>query len=228
MTRGTSRSSGSRPRSELARFLHAHREAEGITREQLAERLGVPLNVVARWEHGTNPNAPHFRRIVEYFDLPAERAVTFLTFLDENIAELDEWARYIRGRRFFAGLGLVEAADRLGVDSRSVTHWENGRGLPTPGRLPHIAELLGIPLAELVARYPGELAIPGPRQGDRPRKATHETMAIWAADYAAAFEPRKTHARLAEQWNCSRHEVSLRLVSLRRHGYLEMPGRGKR
>ncbi len=44
-----------------------------LLQEELADQLGVSHDAIARWEDGSrNPNRDNFKKICEYFNVPAE------------------------------------------------------------------------------------------------------------------------------------------------------------
>lgn len=57
-------------------------------------------------------------------------------------------ARFITGRRGVES--RREFAARLGVTRQALEAWEKGTATPTPAHLVHIAEVLGVDLAQLV------------------------------------------------------------------------------
>lgn len=48
------------------------------------------------------------------------------------------------------GLNLTEFANQVGVHISVACHWENGRSRPDLSRLPRIAQVLDVPLLQLV------------------------------------------------------------------------------
>jgi transcriptional regulator with XRE-family HTH domain len=53
-------------------ILRAARERPGMTRAQLAERSGVPVDTIRRWEDGTrNPTLPRLLRVLDALDCPS-------------------------------------------------------------------------------------------------------------------------------------------------------------
>ena len=48
------------------------------------------------------------------------------------------------------GLTQAEAAEKLGVVPETVANWESGRAEPSVATLRKLADLYGVPLAELV------------------------------------------------------------------------------
>lgn len=56
----------------------------------------------------------------------------------------------IRERRVARGLSQLELAGRLGVKQQSVSRWEAGESLPRAQTFVRLAEVLGVPLDDLL------------------------------------------------------------------------------
>lgn len=63
--------------------------------------------------------------------------------------------RNIADRRNYLGLTQAEFAEKLGADTVTVSRFERGSNLPSLLRLERIADVLGIPLAELLSQSTG-------------------------------------------------------------------------
>jgi transcriptional regulator with XRE-family HTH domain len=63
--------------------------------------------------------------------------------------------RNIADRRNALGLTQAEFAEKLGADTVTVSRFERGSNLPSLLRLERIADVLGIPLAELLSQSTG-------------------------------------------------------------------------
>ena len=60
--------------------------------------------------------------------------------------------------RVRAGLNQAEVAERMGVSAPSISGWEKGRARPKHGRMPALAEILGVSASDLLGDHePGEL-----------------------------------------------------------------------
>ncbi len=70
-----------------------------------------------------------------------KKATSLGVLLGRNIAE----------RRAALGLTQAEFAEQLGADTVTVSRFERGSHLPSLLRLQNIAEILGMPLAELLS-----------------------------------------------------------------------------
>ena len=55
----------------------------------------------------------------------------------------------IRAARVNVGLSQKEAADRLGVSSKTLGSWEKGVTFPPADKIPAICELYGVPYDQL-------------------------------------------------------------------------------
>jgi transcriptional regulator with XRE-family HTH domain len=71
-----------------------------------------------------------------------KKATSLGVMLGRNIAE----------RRINLGLTQAEFAEQLGADTVTVSRFERGSHLPSLLRLQNIAEILGMPLAELLSQ----------------------------------------------------------------------------
>lgn len=58
--------------------------------------------------------------------------------------------------RIRAGLNQAEVADRMSVSAPAVSGWEKGRARPKHGRMAALAEILGVPTAELLGDHAPE------------------------------------------------------------------------
>ena len=83
-------------------------------------------------------------RLVNYLVLNTvkKKATSLGVLLGRNIAE----------RRITMGLTQAEFAEKLGADTVTVSRFERGSHLPSLLRLQNIAEILGMPLAELLSQ----------------------------------------------------------------------------
>lgn len=100
----------------------------------------------------------------------------------------------IRGARISKGLTLQNVADSLGVRTPSVAQIESGRALPSPDRLPALAELLELDLVELSileAMDRGRIALPPGTSREQVQAAVESVL---AQQSRAEAEPHDPHA----------------------------------
>lgn len=64
--------------------------------------------------------------------------------------------------RLAKGLTQAALARAMGVDQSVISDWETGRSSPSSGRLPRLAELLGVTIDQL---FSGPEEAPGERAG---------------------------------------------------------------
>lgn len=56
--------------SEFARFLRRERQRRGFTQSEVAERMNVGAQTVARWERGDVPQRRHWDHLSSFFGFP--------------------------------------------------------------------------------------------------------------------------------------------------------------
>ncbi len=100
------------PGKALPRLLFQRRRALRLTKRQVAERLGVHVEMVGKWERGENaPRAMYH---------PAIRAFIGQSAWDKAHTHLPPLTRY----RLKCGWSQAKLAAALGVSERSVGRWE--------------------------------------------------------------------------------------------------------
>ena len=67
--------------------------------------------------------------------------------------------KFIAERRKLAGLTQMQLSERLGVTDRAVSKWENRIGYPDVTLIPHLAEILKIPIEILFGKTQNVTAI---------------------------------------------------------------------
>lgn len=60
--------------------------------------------------------------------------------------------QFLKQVRTEKGLTQKAVADELGISDKTVSKWENGRGLPKPSLMIPLCELLGITVNELLSK----------------------------------------------------------------------------
>lgn len=91
----------------------------------------------------------------------------------------------LRNARKVKGLTQVEVANALGVTQGAVRQWEAGATTPSAGKLSKVADLLDIPVAELLAPSPGAQVTAG---RDATVAVGHGATATNGGDAAALIE----------------------------------------
>jgi transcriptional regulator with XRE-family HTH domain len=107
---------------------------------------------------------------------------------------MSEVGKKIRAARISKGLTLQAVADVLGIRNASVAQLESGRALPSPDRLPALAELLELDLVELSileAMDRGRIALPPGTSREQVQAAVESVM---AQQSMAEAEPHDPHA----------------------------------
>ena len=64
--------------NKLAENIRSYRKGLGLTQEQLAERLGITLGAVSKWERGSSePNLPYIMELAELFHVSVDALIGF-------------------------------------------------------------------------------------------------------------------------------------------------------
>ncbi|HEY0781727.1 MAG TPA: helix-turn-helix transcriptional regulator [Thermoanaerobaculia bacterium] len=109
--------------SQLGGQIKARRREAGLSRKDLALRLGVTRDAVRAWETGrANPGAKRYPAVV-----------AFLGF-EPGVGETASVGAAIRAARRRQGLTQAALAARLGVTEVAVWHWERRATLPRRAR----------------------------------------------------------------------------------------------
>jgi transcriptional regulator with XRE-family HTH domain len=66
----------------------------------------------------------------------------------------------VRMRRMMLGMSQEKLGDALGLTFQQVQKYEKGTNRVGAGRLPQIAEILGVPIAALFKDYAGTVSVP--------------------------------------------------------------------
>ena len=132
---------------ELARI----RRQQGITQEQLAERLGISQLAIDQWERGT-------RRLEPWEIVPLARALgspegEFAKFLPPHLRS-SSFARALRNIRCGRKLNQRELAELVGVGPEIIASYENGEDYPDLKTLFTLARELGVSRQQLSGFVP--------------------------------------------------------------------------
>ena len=126
------------------------RRRMGLSREEVALKLGVHMLSIKNWETGKNrPRAQFIPALARLYGLeePELRQTLGLEELErERAAKRGQALRQIRLR---AGLSLEQAAWRMDVTASAVRQWETGKNRPKPQSQRKIAQAYGLEPAEL-------------------------------------------------------------------------------
>lgn len=71
-----------------------------------------------------------------------------------------EVGKSIRAHRLLAGMSQSELGRKIGVSFQQVQKYEKGTNRVGAGRLPQIAEILGVPVGALFKDHAGTVAVP--------------------------------------------------------------------
>ena len=118
--------SGDRIRDERLRL--------SMTRQELADHLGVHVTAVRHWEKGVRtPTASNLRRLQEWFeeDVPS------------YMVRIEEIGDQIRDERLRRGMTQQELADHFAIGVDTVHCWEDGLKTPQPHYLRRLREWFG-------------------------------------------------------------------------------------
>ena len=117
-----------------------------LSRQQLADHLGVAEESVRRWERGgSQPSTQHEARLIAVLAI----AEGYFGTTPSRREELPELSRRLVQERFQRGITQVEAAKIVGVAQATYAGWEIGRSVPGSASRGEIAEYLGLTLLEL-------------------------------------------------------------------------------
>gem|GEM_PF-1171112 len=123
-----------------AEKLRRTRVAAGLSRPELAERIGADASIVKSWEtRGVRPTVSNLSRVADALGLSVGDLYQPDATTEGSLADL----------RIAAGLNQRELAQQLGVSQSSVTRWEGGRARPTWEEITHYAAALGVTRIEL-------------------------------------------------------------------------------
>ncbi len=76
--------------NRLAENIHSYRKAMGLTQEQLAERLGITLGAVSKWERGSSePDLSYIMELAELFHVSVDALIGFTMHGNDADAEAD-------------------------------------------------------------------------------------------------------------------------------------------
>ena len=138
------------------------REAKGLSRDELAKKLGVHNSSVGYWERGQGwPDPKHHKKLSALLNIPVER----LTPPDGPRAKGANNGQYsgksprspahaalgkvIAEARAAKELSPEQVGAKLGVSDNSIYGWEAGYWAPSAEVAPKLAKLLAVPVERL-------------------------------------------------------------------------------
>ncbi len=117
----------------LGRLIRHHRQRQGLSRDALADMLGVDPSTVQGWERrGHRPWPGLHARLAGVLGLPTAAAEAGTTFGER-----------LRTARLRAGLTQRELAKRVGVGQQVVSEWESGKRAATGKQCDRLSGMLG-------------------------------------------------------------------------------------
>ena len=163
-------------------------QSSGLSQRHLARRLGVAPSTVTRWKLGAAPR---------------HGSATLLWELSGRAAdELVEAQHPLRRARVIAGLTVRELADRVPTSPTAVSHWEAGRRRPGEQARNRLADVLGVPVADVeswfgITPVRREHAVPGLAHVRRERGWSQRDVArVWGVSPAFVQRLEATSRRL--------------------------------
>src|SRR5262245_57263872 len=130
----------------FGQHLESARLRAGMSRSDVASRLGVSEESVRRWERGWS--APSSDRVGQLIAVLAIDA-SALTTLPGHPEDLPPLARKLREERSQRGITQAAAADLLGVAQPTYAGWEIGRAAPLERYYHPVADFLGMSVEEV-------------------------------------------------------------------------------
>lgn len=128
------------------------RKESGISQSELAEKLGVHLQTVSKWERGIMlPDVGQFGDIAKALDVPLETLLMQPTGEKQYVGEfsvpaLSEKIIELRGKR---GLSQSDVAEAVGCSPDAVSRWERGVTCPYIDNIIALSRVFGVPLSAL-------------------------------------------------------------------------------
>ena len=123
---------------ELASSIRTKRAESLMTREDLAEHLGVSSATIASWERGTIPSNKSHGRIDKWLAEPIPDWIRILT-ADGLIGQR------VKTHRIACDMTQTDLAEHLGVSTAVVGSWEHGNSMPTMQKGRQLADWLTEP-----------------------------------------------------------------------------------
>ena len=122
----------------------------GLSREEVALKLGVHMLSIKNWETGKNrPRAQFIPALARLYGLEEPELRQTLGLEEPGRERAAKRGHALRQIRLRAGLSLEEAAWRMDVTASAVRQWETGKKRPKPQSQRKIAQAYGLEPKEL-------------------------------------------------------------------------------
>lgn len=132
-------------RPPLGRLIGMRRQAQRLTRAELARKLVVSEASVTAWELGyRSPAAPQIQALALALGVTPSELEGLLP-----VRDLPALGTLIRSRQRVLGLRLRDLAERSGFDESTLSRWIHGHRVPGPLSLPRLSNALELPLSVL-------------------------------------------------------------------------------
>src|SRR5204862_768687 len=125
------------PTPRFGQHLESARLTTGLSRADLAARLGVSEESVRRWERGWSaPSSDRIAQLIAVLSIDGSALMTLPVHPDD----LPLLARKLRDERAQRHITQAEAAELLGVAQPTYAGWEIGRAAPLERYLTVVAD----------------------------------------------------------------------------------------
>ena len=112
-----------------------HREAWGLTQDELGERIGVSPAAIGSCERGSTPSMQTISKLASWL---AEKAP--VRQVKQSIDKA--FGKRIQKKRLMLGMSRTALSKQLGVDRKQVSRWEEGLSAPSKANLEMMTEWL--------------------------------------------------------------------------------------
>jgi transcriptional regulator with XRE-family HTH domain len=136
----------------FGQLIGAGRQDLRMTREELADVLGLSLATIEAWELGYRRPRP--RQLPQLAAAVAVSAEALEAALPVRRGELSALGELIQSRQQRLGLRARDIAERATLDETTISHWVHGHHKPTLTKLKRLATALEVPL-DVVYRASG-------------------------------------------------------------------------
>ena len=132
---------------ELGRLMGARRQALRLTRDELAQKVGVTRSTIVNWELGYRaPRVQQLRLLASTLQVSIAELERTLPAASRPLTALGD---VIRSRQGTLGLTRAEIARRAGTDEATLSRWVHGHRRPDESGLRRLAAVLGVPTSVL-------------------------------------------------------------------------------